>query len=391
MRLINDMHDFDSSRKFYTLWHLPRLPLTEMVGNYLPSFESYDQELLICTDSGHVQVRNQLPPDLLYAESEYAYRTADSFKSTSGILLFQEFLKKVSGTNQFHSIVDIGGNDLALALLVRDCGNYCTVIDPVCSAIDGQTVDDIYVLGQLVENIDLSSDIEPPDLVICRHTLEHFSDPRQVINQCFQQCHPDCLYVVEIPCFESLVEGLRFDAIFHQHYHYFDLKSLKQLIWECGGEYIDHTYNYQGSCGGALLIAFKKASQPQPQPTQIDIENRIAYIERRIKLYTQQMEVMGTLLQQLPEPVYGYGAGLMIATLGYHLKTDFSNLVCVLDDDPPKDGMTYKNVPVKVKFTGNETPPPNSSYIVTSLENIRPIYRRIQDLTPRRVLIPIVC
>jgi hypothetical protein len=53
--------------------------------------------------------------------------------------------------------------------------------------------------------------------------------------------------------------------------------------------------------------------------------------------------------------------------------------------------MTYKNVPVKVKFTGNETPPPNSSYIITSLENIRPIYRRIQDLTPRRVLIPIVC
>lgn len=391
MQSVLHVNDFDPLRNFHSLWQLPKLPLTEMVGGYSPFFESYDQELLICTNSGHVQIKNQLPPNLLYAESEYSYRTGDSFKSTGGILFFQDFLKKVSGTYHFHSMVDIGGNDLALAVLIRDFGHYCTVIDPVCSAIDGQTVDDIYVLGRLVENVDLSADIEQPDLVICRHSLEHFSNPRQVINQWFQQCHPDCLYIVEIPCFENLVEGLRFDAIFHQHYHYFDLKSLKQLLWECGGEYIDHTYNYQGSCGGALLIAFKKASQPQPQPNRIDIEGRIAYIERRIKLYTQQMEVMGTLLQQLPEPVYGYGAGLMIATLGYHLKTDFSNLVCVLDDDPSKDGMTYKNVPVKVKFTGNETPPPNSSYIVTSLENIRPIYRRIQDLTPRRILIPIVC
>jgi len=383
-------HDVGNTHELYSLWKLPGFPITEQIGLYSFS-EGYDQELVISMQSGHVQLRYQLSPELLYKSSNYSYRTGGSLKAGRDLLFFKDFLSKIATDRWFSSIVDIGGNDLTLSKLIRSSAQHCTVIDPVCSAIDGQTVDDIYVLGRLVENVDLSVDIEQPDLVICRHTLEHFSDPRQVINQCFQQCHPDCLYIVEIPCFESLVEGLRFDAIFHQHYHYFDLKSLKQLIWECGGEYIDHSYNYQGSCGGALLIAFKKASQPQPQPTQIDIENRIAYIERRIKLYTQQMEVMGTLLQQLPEPVYGYGAGLMIATLGYHLKTDFSNLVCVLDDDPSKDGMTYKNVPVKVKFTGNETPPPNSSYIVTSLENIRPIYRRIQDLTPRRVLIPIVC
>jgi hypothetical protein len=385
------IRNVDNTNGFYSLWKLPGFPVTEQIGPYLSSIHGYDQELVICTQSGHVQLKYQLSPDLLYESSNYSYRTSESLKAGRDLLFFKNFVSKITEDSQFFSVVDIGGNDLTLSKLIRSSAQHCAVIDPVCSSIDGQTVDNIYVLGRLVENVDLSSDIEPPDLVICRHTLEHFSDPRQVINQCFQQCHPDCLYVVEIPCFESLVEGLRFDAIFHQHYHYFDLKTLKQLIWECGGEYIDHSYNYQGSCGGALLIAFKKAAQPQPQPIRIDIEDRIAYIERRIKLYTQQMEVMGTLLQQLPEPVYGYGAGLMIATLGYHLRTDFSNLICVLDDDPSKDDMTYKNVPVKVKFTGNETPPPNSSYIITSLENIRPIYRRIQDLTPRRVLIPIVC
>lgn len=52
------------------------------------------------------------------------------------------------------------------------------------------------------------------------------------------------MYVVEIPCFENLVESLRFDAVFHQHVHYLDLRSFRRLIWECGGEYLDHTFNH---------------------------------------------------------------------------------------------------------------------------------------------------
>jgi len=78
----------------------------------------------------------------------------------------------------------------------------------------------------------------------------------------------------------------------------------------------------------------------------------------------------------------------MLATLGYHLKTDFSQLTCVLDDDVARDGATYENIPVTVRHTTKVSPAANSSYLITSLENIRPIYRRICDLTPRRILVP---
>ena len=80
-----------------------------------------------------------------------------------------------------------------------------------------------------------------------------------------------------------------------------------------------------------------------------------------------------------------------ITPLGHHLKTDFKMLECILDDDPDKDGMTYKNVPVEVKYTKSMDVPKNSSFLITSLENIRPIYRRILELHPRRVLLPSIC
>jgi hypothetical protein len=78
----------------------------------------------------------------------------------------------------------------------------------------------------------------------------------------------------------------------------------------------------------------------------------------------------------------------MLATMAYHLQTDFSQLDCVLDDDVSRDGATYENIPVTVRHTAKVAPAPNSSYLITSLENIRPIFRRILELNPRRILVP---
>ena len=378
------------SADFHKLWDLPALPLTERFGTYSPDEQfAFDQELVISLPTGHVQLRNQLNPKILYSSDEYAFRTGESNTSRSGVEFFLSKLKQFTKGRNFESAVDVGGNDLFVARGLVDVVKHTAVIDPICAENDGKTIDGIKVFGRFVEDVNLSRDLPPPDLVVCRHTLEHIADPRKVIDQWFRECDSDCLYIAEIPCFENLVEAMRFDAVFHQHFHYFDLSTFKHLIWECGGEYLDHTFNHQGSCGGALIIAFRCAKTAQPKP-YIDVGARITKLEKRIVQYKAQMEIMGEILEGLPKPVYGYGASLMLATLGYHLGTDFLGIECILDDDPQQDGMTYENIPVMVKHTANVKPPPNSSFIITSLESRRPIYRRILELSPRRILVPLV-
>lgn len=378
------------AKDFHSLWKLPGLPLTERFGRYDPNHKlDFDLELMISLPTGHVQLRTQLEPKILYGSSEYSFRTGDSDKSRRGVDFFLSYLQQQMGGRSFESAVDIGGNDLYVIRGLTGMAKHCAVVDPICASIDGQTIDGIKVFGRFVEEVDFSNDMPPPDLVVCRHTLEHITNPRQVIDQWFRQCEGDCLYVVEIPCFENLVESLRFDAVFHQHVHYFDLSSFRRLIWECGGEYLGHTFNHQGSCGGSLLVAFCRAKTRQVRP-EIELTSRIAWFERRIALYKNQMALMREELDSLPKPIYGYGASLMLATLGYHLQTDFSRLTCVLDDDVARDGATYENIPVTVRHTAKVAPAPDSSYLITSLENIRPIYRRILELTPRRILVPSV-
>lgn len=377
------------SDKFHTLWKLPNFPLTELIGEYCPSTINFNQELVISIPTGHVQLKYQLDTSVLYTENEYAYRTGAA-RLSHAVDFFLKFVQEVSKNRKFNSIVDIGGNDLEILKKLRPLGSNFTVIDPICSSIDGQIIDGINVIGKFIEKVNLTVDLVIPDLVICRHTLEHISNPKKLFEQCFRQCKDDALYIVEIPCFENLVESLRFDAIFHQHFQLFDLISLKNLIFECGGKYINHTHYHQGSCGGSLIIAFQKAKEKQIKPSEIDLEKRITYFEKRISLFKDQMAITAQLLKDIPTPIYGYGAGLMLATLGYHLNTDFSNLECILDDDPSKDGMTYRNIPVTVRDTKRLMPKPNSSYLITSMENIRPIYRRILELNPRRIISPLI-
>jgi len=375
---------------FHSLWKLPALPLTERFGMYAPDRPlAYDQELVISVPTGHVQLRYQLDPKILYTDSEYSFRTGASDKSCRGVTFFLDYLKRFMAGRIFKSAVDIGGNDLFVARSLTASAQNCAVIDPICTETDGQTIDGIKVFGRFIEQVDLSRDLPRPDLVVCRHTLEHISRPRAAIDQWFKQCDPDCLYLAEIPCFENLVEAQRFDAVFHQHFHYYDLTSFRHLIWECGGEYLGHAFNHQGSCGGSLLVAFRRAQHVQPKP-KIDLPARIAWLEKRIAHYRDQMSIMGEMLEALPKPVYGYGASLMLATLGYHLGTNFSDLECVLDDDPTRDGATYENVSVTVRHTAKIAPVPNCSYLITSLENVRPIFRRLIELTPRRILVPLI-
>lgn len=81
----------------------------------------------------------------------------------------------------------------------------------------------------------------------------------------------------------------------------------------------------------------------------------------------------------------------MLATLSCHLKTDFFECICILDDDKKKDGISYISVPVLERNTQEVNPAPNGNYLITSLENLRGIYNKIVTyLQARRIVTPIV-
>jgi hypothetical protein len=376
-----------TSSSLLDVWDLPSLPLTEKFGDYDQKKKlSYDQVLTICGKCGHVQLKNQLDPIELYKPSEYAFRSGNSEKGKIGNNIFLEFLLKNTSKRIFKSCLDIGGNDLELMRLLTPYAHSKYVVDPVCVDIN---FDGIHILPKFIEDIDLKKDIEQPDLIVCRHVLEHISQPNVLIQTLLDQSCEDALFVFEVPSFACLMDSYRFDAIFHQHYHYFDIQSFETLITRCGGECLDFMHYHQGSNGCSLLIAFRKAKKIKIIKSEVVNKKKEAILEK-ITDFRYTMNITSKKLNEFDSQIYGYGASLMLATLGYHLKTDFSQLVCILDDDCNKNGMGYQNMNVKVKSPRKMEVQFDQNFIITSLENARIIYKRILEFKPKRIITPII-
>jgi len=368
-----------------SLWKLEEFPLTEMMGNFDAEFKNFDLELTIDSETGFVHLQNVVPSDILYNSSDYAYRSLNSPKTSRTIQKYLDFFSKTTSGKTFNSIIDIGGNDLTTAKLLKGYASQISVVDPVCSENDGEIIDGINVIGRKIEQINLKE--LHPDVIVCRHTIEHIENPQNFISQLFDQCKSDCTYVFELPDFDCLLESQRLDAIFHQHLNYFTLDTVTNLIIECGGKVIDHQYDFQGSCGGALYVAFQ-LDNGTSQKIDINVEKQKDKIIQKIKIYESMMSAVSDELSVIPGPIFGYGAGLMLSSYAYHLKTDLSFLETVLDDDPEKEGTGYRNLPVSISHPANILIPKNSSFLITSLENIRPIYKRVMEFDPRLVISP---
>jgi len=370
---------------FESLWHLPGLPLTERFGKYDPSLKlSFDQDLYICTHCGHIQLGYQMDPTVLYTPGEYAFRTAQSQTATRGSETFLIFFKKVAGNRTFKSLLDVGGNDRYLCKRLENEIPERTVIDPVCCEDDGKILEGVRVIGRLVETLDLRKEMTPPDLVFCRHTLEHISSPRNFCRQMIEQSDSRALFIFEIPSLEGIYDSLRFETVFHQHSQYFDQERLAKLMQEVGGRLIDMWVDPTGFGGGVHYFAFEKGTQTTEKT--MGISERKEIFQKKLQLFKQQSSLIRHLLEAAPEPIYGYGASLMLAMVAYHWEYDFSKMTAVLDDSPEKQDWGYQNVPVRVQCPSLESPRDNATMVVTSIENTRAISKAAQRFSPKRLI-----
>ena len=369
---------------------LPALPITdsycrEPIADPIPGI---DQRLLYCEACGHGQLESLLAPSALYG-TNYFFRTSASETARKGTDFFLSVLDEVSLGRRFQCVLDLGCNDLHLLARLVDRADHRVGVDPVWSGREGECEDEsVLVFGAKFEELDVTSLPAKPDLIVCRHTLEHIVEPEAVVRRLLDICDNQALYVFEVPGFDGLLQRLRFDQVFHQHCHYFSLASFLELLEVVGAKYVFHRFNYHD--WGSMAIAFSRngnsASKSRPTGTTWLTSD----IRERYGLFHRQMQNSFEALTLYRDgPVYGYGAAQMLPVLGYHMGTDFSELNAVLDDDPAKAGIGYWNLPVRVVPSTCVTDFAAATVLITAIDSVQPIMARLLARRPRHILHPL--
>lgn len=384
----------------HSLWELPDLPFTELFGKFDPRFPKVDQGLFIDEEHAHVFLANQVDPRFLYNRDNYAFSTNESPKILAELEFLLSFIRdsiRTAGLSPAGSTgLEFGANTTAFSDKLVQLGFTMTAVDPVFENHQWDGASQVEVVAQLVEEF-LDTRDDTYNLIVARHTLEHIADPVATLRRLGEQLSHDGLIVFEVPDFESIVSKLRFDAVFHQHLHYFDLGSITSIARTAGLEVYSFRRNPVGSNGGSLIVCLRLSrAEASPGRGGGSRESRVNSVDEKIKrtqLAIGRFEQMLALTLQHIDNHSGeiavFGAGLMLPTLDYHLKGAIGQRAfAVFDDDPEKSGLGYRNLPLTIS-----SPPADLRkflMVIGGLESSRGLINRCYELGAAAVLAPLV-
>lgn len=365
---------------------LPNLPLTGLFHERPEEGARFDQSLLLCLACGHGMAGIQVHPDLLYGH-DYAFRTSGSATAVRGTTFFLDSLDQALPGASWSAVLDWGCNDLHLLSRFEGRARLRMGVDPIWRGREAEAPAGMVVRGGRLEELDPEHDLPAvPDLLVCRHTLEHIPDPVAALSSLAAAMKPGSCVAVEVPGFDALVERLRFDHVFHQHVQYFGRASLRRLFGSLGFHPVaeaEHVHDW-----GSLWTLFRKG---EGDALGTVARWGIREVQARYSTFRKHLAVSRESLELLASEgrVFGYGAAQMLPVLAHHLGDDLGSLTAILDDDPAKDGWFIGSLPPPIRASSTFGDLGSDAVLLTALDNAQPILQRLLRERPRSILIPL--
>lgn len=96
------------------------------------------------------------------------------------------------------------------------------------------------------------------DLVILRHIMEHIIEPNDIIKNVYKVLKNDGKVYIEVPSCEYILKNYSLFDILYEHCNYFNIESLKYIMYNNGMEVVDYFYGFDNQYLGILAVKNNK-------------------------------------------------------------------------------------------------------------------------------------
>ena len=292
----------------------PRFPLT----------------LVRCEDCELVQLTVVVDPTILYGQ-HYTYRSGiNPGWSEHCRDLAVEIVGGQRGANR--KVLEIGCLDGVMLRQCRDRG--CTVwgVDP------SSPVEDVPVIREFWRK-DINA-TGKADVIVAQNVFGHVDDARGFLEACEKWLEPDGQLIIEAPWIADLVDGVRWDTIYHEHLSYWGLRPLMRLATQVG-LHVTNVRRFPDLHGGTMRYYLGRQAVVDPEVYAVWKDEWISEPEWRVF----QSRVSGRIdywAQWFHEnaswtKVAVYGASAKLSTFLNALPTK-PPILALFDDTPSKIG-----------------------------------------------------
>jgi SAM-dependent methyltransferase len=290
----------------------------------------YPLALRQCGDCGFVFIDEPMPPEAFYGEVQNA---TSVFPPSHLDDLTTRLLAELK-IFPAPKVLEIGCNDGYFLKKIRNAGIrdvQGVEPSPSCAAMArswGLVVETGYFTDALATH--LMADWGQPELVICRHVLEHVQDLDDFMAGVARLLGGSGLFVLETPDLAAIASKGDFSTIWEQHVNYFDLPVLQRLLARHGLVVAESQSLEFG--GGTLLCLIRPGVARKPL-SPIAREPLVGALRRSMDAF--RTAVLD--LHRQGRSLAAFGAGMRGAMV-LNLTGTGEMLRFVMDDNPVKVG-----------------------------------------------------
>lgn len=302
---------------------------------------------------------------------EYAYFSSFSETWLQHSQSFQKEISQELSLNSHSLVVEIASNDGYLLQYFAREGIPCLGIEPTASTANAARAKGIETLEVFFDSIiaqKVRDDHGPADLIVANNVLAHVPDPLDFLQGVVVLLSENGIASFEFPHLLNLLTMNQFDTIYHEHFSYFSVTAVKNLLERAGLRLV--RVEEITTHGGSLRIYASPAQNKGVSATpsvdimlsrehQAGLDSIMAYTDLQETANRAKDELLTFLIEakQQGKTVVGYGAAAKGNTLLNYAGVKPDLLPFVVDRNPSKVGkfLPGSRIPIRPVSDLNST------------------------------------
>ena len=209
---------------------------------YLSSLEQFTQEqsyplkVWVCDNCWLAQTEDYTKADELFT-ADYAYFSSTS---TTWVAHARRFVDQAITQLQLSAqsfVVELAANDGYLLQHFVQSGIPCLGVEPTSATAAAARAKNIEIVedffGVALAN-QLHTDYGKADLIVANNVLAHVPDINDFVAGIATLLKPEGVCSIEFPHLFNLINERQFDTIYHEHYSYLSLHSVRNIMQTAG-------------------------------------------------------------------------------------------------------------------------------------------------------------
>ncbi|MBF0448666.1 MAG: class I SAM-dependent methyltransferase [Magnetococcales bacterium] len=320
--------------------------------------DRYPLQLLVCERCGLAQLGHSISEKKLFG-AQFPYYSSYSRSYLEHARKLADTILERLNLKQDDWLLEIASNDGYLLRYFKDKGVPVLGIDPAsgpASMARSRGIDTLEVFFDRAVADQLLAQRGRAKVVVANNVFAHVGNQHGFLSAVEQLLADDGTLVMEVPYFVDLVDGVRFDTIYHEHQCYFTVTSLLALLahHELHLNRVDHFPVH----GGSLRLWISRQCEPDES---IDYflqkeKNRVECVDAEgLQLFSSRVPQFCQSVAQSIEKLHrqgvdmaAYGAAAKGTMMLNMCGVDHSRIPFAVDRNPHKQGRFMPGVGVEI-------------------------------------------